>query len=210
MMKSRFLGSQNPLTSPLAASMRGLVQFWGAETPPSSKHRGFAGEGKPRERDLRSSGQGGPEVTPAVPPRRCHPGTALPAEGEEPPVPLLRSRGCQNGRWSSPRGGRNRPRPRFPLSRPAQPGLGARSGRRVRSGSVSGWETRLESLPAPPAVPGQRLQGPLGLIPGEPGGAEHLGDGTRDPLGAPSTRRGVMEPASYPELVPQPHFGVLG
>lgn len=101
-MKSRFLGSQNPLTSPLAASMRGLVQFWGAETPPSSKHRGFAGEGKPRERDLRSSGQGGPEVTPAVPPRRCHPGTALPAEGEEPPVPLPAPEDAKTGDGAAP------------------------------------------------------------------------------------------------------------
>lgn len=207
-----------------------LVQFWGVETPqlqapgrarisraPKFWLRGGKAPGRgicaPHARGiLRPPAARGSPATPgdATRLRRCQ------RKGKSLPCRRVASKDAKTGnrREMQPLGQGGEKEPAVaplclhPLGTAGARCPGAAAG--SDPGRISGWERRLESLPAPPAVPGERLQGSLWLTPVELRGAERFGGGSRDPLGAPSTHGGEMEPWVTPGSVPHPHFGVLG
>lgn len=220
---------------PSGIPCEGSVQFWGAETltpllraPGSARNsraprfwpRRGSGEGKHRERDLCSSCQRYPEAT-GCPQLAGHPGDATrlhrcQRKGKSLPCRRVASKDAKTGgrREIQPseqppggQGGRNRPWPPVSLhpvstARSRCPGAAAGSD----PGRISGWERRLESLPAPPAALRERPQGSLRLIPGEPGGLLSslvTGAGT---LWVPPARRGGYGAHFVPWVSPTSTF----
>lgn len=143
-----------PLTPPSGIPCEGSVQFWGAETPPPSselraapetaEHRGFGPAAAPGRENtgrgicvphargiLRPPAARGSPATPVMPPActgASGRGRASRAAASLPRMPKREGAGRSSPR-SSPRVAREEGTgrgPRFPFTRSAQPGLGAR------------------------------------------------------------------------------------